>query len=122
MQYSDITLSELKKKKVIDTDGVRVGKIKDVRFDEDGSTWFVLGGGFVEELLEKIHVRHRMDLLVPADWIGIVGENEIELTRSRFQLESTCQECWVREKERLVAAAIDPHGHQLLRMIDPPIV
>ena len=92
MQYSDITLSELEKKKVIDTDGVRVGKIKDVRFDEKGATWFVLGGGFVEELLERIHVRHRMDLLVPADWVRSVGEHEIVLTRSAFQLESTCEE------------------------------
>lgn len=122
MQYSDITLSELAKKKVIDTDGVRVGKIKDVRFDEKGSTWFVLGGGFVEELLEKIHVRHRMDLLVPDDWIESVGEHEVVLTRSAFQLESTCEECWVREKERLIARATDPHDHQSLRLVDPHIV
>ena len=122
MQYSDITLSELAKKKVIDTDGVRVGKIKDVRFDEKGSTWFVLGGGFVDGLLEKIHVRHRMDLLVPADWIDGVGEHEIVLTRSAFQLESTCEECWVREKERLVAKATDPGDHHLLRLNDPYIV
>jgi sporulation protein YlmC with PRC-barrel domain len=122
MHYSDITLSEMAKKKVIDTDGVRVGKIKDVRFDENGSTWFVLGGGFAEELLEKIHVRHKMDLLVPADWIGSVGDHEIVLTQSAFQLESTCEECWVREKERLIANATDPSDHQSLRLGGPPIV
>ncbi len=122
MQYSDITLSEMAKKKVIDTDGVRVGKIKDVRFDENGSTWFVLGGGFAEELLEKIHVRHKMDLLVPADWIGGVGEHEIVLTQSAFQLESTCEDCWVREKERLIANATDPGDHRSLRLGGPPIV
>jgi sporulation protein YlmC with PRC-barrel domain len=122
MQYSDITLSELSKKRVIDTDGVRVGKIKDVRFDEKGSTWFVLSGGFVEAVLERIHVRHKMDLLVPADWIGSVGEHEIVLTQSAFQLESTCEECWVREKERLIANATDPHDHQSLRLVGPPIV
>lgn len=122
MQYSDITLSEMAKKKVIDTDGVRVGKIKDVRFDENGSTWFVLGGGFAEQLLEKIHVRHKMDLLVPADWIGSVGEDEIVLTQSAFQLESTCEDCWVREKERLIASATDPVDHRSLRLGGPPIV
>jgi sporulation protein YlmC with PRC-barrel domain len=119
MEFSDIALSELETKKVFDADGVRAGKITDVRFDEDGSTWFVLGGGFVKHTLEKLHIRPKIDLLVPAEWIASVGEDEIVLTQSVFQLESTCEECWVREKDRLIAEATSHDRSPALRLLPP---
>ena len=123
MEFSDITLSELETKKVTDADGVRAGKITDVRFDKDGSTWFVRGGGFVKQTLEKLHIRPKIDLLVPADWIARVEDDEIVLTQSVFQLESTCEECWVREKGRLVAEATASDDRaQVLRLTPPPIL
>ena len=124
VQYTEVSLSELETKKVIDADGVKVGKIKDARFDEHGSTWFVLGGGFVDETLKKLHIRPEMDLLVPADWIESVGDHEIVLTRYVFQLESTCEEVWEKEKERLVAAATPSPDDRTasLRLKDPWVV
>lgn len=123
MEFSDITLSELETKKVTDADGVRAGKITDVRFDKDGSTWFVLGGGFVKQTLEKLHIRPKIDLLVPAAWIARVEDDEIVLTQSVFQLESTCEECWVREKDRLVAEATASDDRApVLRLTPPPIL
>lgn len=121
MQLSDISFNELKAKRVIDADGVRVGSFIDVRFDEAGSTWLVLGGGFVQETLEKLHIRPNIDLLVPADWIDTVGSDEIVLKRSVVQLESTCQECWEREKDRLVAEATADRRHRssVLHLTDP---
>lgn len=121
MQHSDISFSELQTKRVIDADGVRIGTIIDVRFDEEGSTWFVLGGGFVQQTLQKLHIRPNIDLCVPAEWIERVGPDEISLKRSVFQLESTCQECWEREKERLVAEATAPHRdrNSVLNLTDP---
>ncbi|MDH3261298.1 MAG: PRC-barrel domain-containing protein [Acidimicrobiia bacterium] len=124
MQHSDISFSELQTKRVVDADGVRVGAIIDVRFDEEGSTWFVLGGGFVQQTLQKLHIRPNIDLLVPAEWIASIGSDEIVLRRSLFQLESTCQECWEREKDRLVAEAAPSHRDQqsVLRLTDPRII
>lgn len=121
VQLSDINFSELKAKKVIDTDGVRIGSFIDVRFDEEGATWFVLGGGFVQETLEKLHIRPNIDLLVPAEWIDTVGSDEIVLKQSVFQLESTCEECWTREKDRLVLEATATHRdrNSVLRLTDP---
>jgi sporulation protein YlmC with PRC-barrel domain len=73
VQHSDISFGELQKKRVVDADGVRFGTIIDVRFDEEGSCWFVLGGGFVQQTLQKLHIRPNIDLLVPAEWIESVG-------------------------------------------------
>jgi sporulation protein YlmC with PRC-barrel domain len=124
VEYTDVSFSELQAKRVIDADGVRAGTIIDVRFDEEGSTWFVLGGGFVQQMLQKLHIRPKLDLLVPAEWIDRVGSDEIVLKRSVFQLESTCQECWEREKDRVVAeaAATDRDRYSVLRLIEPRIL
>jgi sporulation protein YlmC with PRC-barrel domain len=121
VQPSDISFSELQTKRVIDADGVRIGTIIDVRFDEEGFTWFVLGGGFAQQTLQKLHIRPNIDLLVPAEWIDSVGSDEIVLKRSVFQLESTCQECWEREKDRLAAEATANHRdrNSVLHLTDP---
>ena len=121
MQPSDISFSELRTKTVIDAAGRWIGTIVDVRFDKEGSTWFVLGGGFVQQTLEKLHIRPNIDLLVPAEWIDNVGSEEIALKRTVVQLESTCQECWERDKDRLVAEASVTHQdrNSVLHLTDP---
>ena len=121
VQPSDISFSELQTKRVVDGDGVHVGTLVDVRFDEGGSTWFVLGGGFVQQTLKKLHIRPNIDLLVPAEWIDSIESEEIVLKRSVFQLESTCQECWEMEKDRLVteATATDRGRKSVLHLFDP---
>ncbi len=107
MQLSDISFSELKKKKIIDSDGIPIGHIIDLNFDGDGRIWFVIGGGFVEETLERLNIRPDIDLLLPVDWMEVIEEDRILLNRTSFQLGSTCEECWLREKEELVRVATD---------------
>ena len=65
--------------------------------------WLVLGGGFFEELLEKIRAQPDIDLLVPEDFIKSVGSGVITLNKTKFDLESTCQDEWEKEKEKLSA-------------------
>ncbi len=105
MQVLNTSFSELKKKKVRDADGFTVGNVVDIEFDENGDEWFVLGGGFVEETLEMLHIRPDIDLLVPTEWIETIGDKEIVLKLTRFQLTATCEEHWQREKEEFVRAA-----------------
>jgi sporulation protein YlmC with PRC-barrel domain len=105
MPVLSTSFSELKKKKVLDADGFAVGNVIDINFDENGEEWFVLGGGFVEETLEMLHIRPDVDLLVPVDWIETIGDDEIVLKLTRFQLTSTCDEHWQLQREEYVRAA-----------------
>ena len=93
MTQFNIKLSELQKRRVVDADGVRVGQVVDVWLDEDQSMWLVVGGGFLEETLERLHIRPDMDLLVPSQWI-VEMEDEIRLKVSKFQLQATCEDAW----------------------------
>ena len=121
MAQFNIKLSELQKHRVVDADGVRVGQVTDVWLDEDSSIWLVVGGGFLEETLERLHIRPDMDLLVPSMWIEEM-DDEIRLKVSKFQLQSTCEEAWHKEKERLVRAQGAPDQNDALRLMDPRIV
>ena len=88
---NDIKFSALSDIKIIDSDDFKIGFVIDVWFDSEGVMWLVLGGGFFEELLERLHVQPDIDLLVPPHFIETLNSNEIKLTVSRFQLESTCE-------------------------------
>lgn len=117
-----LKLSELRHRSVVDTDGVKVGKVADVWLDDDGSVWLVVGGGFIEETLEKLHIRPNIDPLVPMDWVERIEGDGIVLTVSSLELESTCQECWVREKEHLQAVATThPNPDAVLRLGYPRV-
>jgi sporulation protein YlmC with PRC-barrel domain len=69
---NDIKYSQLGKLKVIDSDGIKIGSVIDLWFDTAGHLWLVLGGGFFEELLEKLHAAPDIDLLVPHEFIKSV--------------------------------------------------
>ena len=115
-----VKLSELQRRPVTDSEGIRVGNVEDVWLEDDSSIWLVVGGNIVEETLAKLHIRPDIDLLVPAEAIASVGGDEITLNWSRFQLEATCQECWTREKERLIDASTrKPDRFPGLRLIPP---
>ncbi|MGY5875641.1 MAG: PRC-barrel domain-containing protein, partial [Candidatus Thorarchaeota archaeon] len=49
-----LKLSKLSKIKVIDSDGFKVGNVIDVWFDSCSEVHLLLGGGFLEETLEKL--------------------------------------------------------------------
>lgn len=118
----NVKLSELLRRPVQDSDGIRVGYVEDLWLEDDGTVWLVVGGNLVQETLAKLHIRPDIDLLVPSDAVKEVTDDEITIKWSRFELESTCEECWVREKERLVeAAAPHPDAPLGLHLISPRI-
>ncbi len=120
-----LRFSELTKARVIDSDGFRVGHVIDIWLDEGGTTWLVLGGGFIEETLERLHLRPDIDLLCPAGWIESIGGGEIRLRWTRFQLESTCEECHVEQKRRLVTASSPTEAgrrDRVLRLMPPRMI
>ena len=63
--------------------------------------WLVLGGGFFEELLEKLRAQPDIDLLVPMDSIDTITTKAITLNVNKFELESTCQNEYERMKKQL---------------------
>lgn len=123
----NVKLGELQKRPVTDSDGIRVGIVEDVWLEDDGTIWLVVGGNAIEELLVKLHIRPDIDLLVPSEAVEKVTDKEITLKWTTFQLESTCEECWTREKERLVRSSATPDRYTGLHLIsrglwgfDPP--
>jgi len=104
---TDISFSKLSDVKVIDSDGFKVGFVIDIWFDLDNVMWLLLGGGFFEELLERLKVQPDIDLLVPPHFIESLNGNEIKLSITKFQLESTCEDEYKKLKKQLAGDA--PH-------------
>ncbi len=101
------TFSKLTDVKVIDSDGMKVGFVIDIWFDKDNQMWLVLGGGFFEELLERLKAQPDIDLLIPPHFIESIEKTEIRLSISKFQLESTCEDEYKKLQRQLQGAA--PH-------------
>lgn len=101
MTENDIKFSALSDIKVVDSDGFKIGFIIDIWYDCDGQMWLVLGGGFFEELLERLHAQPDIDLLVPPGFIKSVDRKSIKLNRTRFQLESTCEDEYKKLQRQL---------------------
>ncbi|TFG32476.1 PRC-barrel domain containing protein [Candidatus Thorarchaeota archaeon] len=98
---SDIKFSKIDKVKIEDSDGYKIGNIIDLWFDNESTMWFLIGGGFFEEILEKIHAQPDCDLIAPAEIIQSVNRDSIIFSQTKFQLESTCFNEYEREKKRL---------------------
>ncbi len=98
---TDIKFSELGKIKINDSDGFKIGNIIDLWFDTNSTMWFLIGGGFFEELLEKIRAQPDCDLIVPAELISEINKDSIKFGQTKYQLESTCVTEYEREKNRL---------------------
>lgn len=105
MEAGDMKMSELAKLKVVDSDGFKVGNVMDVWFDDNTKPWLVIGGGFIEETLEKLGAQPNIDLLLPEEFISEIREKEICLKWTRFQLKATCEEDYERYKHELESRA-----------------
>ncbi len=108
---NDMRLSDFSKLMVTDADGFKIGKVIDVWFDVEGSPWLLLGGGFIEETLEKIGVQPDVDLLVPMPFIHDISKDGICLKYTKFQLESNAQKEFDRYK-REVSSQHEPGDAQ----------
>lgn len=98
---NDITFSALSDIKIIDSDDFKIGFVIDVWLDNDGVMWLVLGGGFFEELLERLHVQPDIDLLIPPHFIETLNSDEIKLNVSKFNFESTTKDEHKKLKKKL---------------------
>jgi sporulation protein YlmC with PRC-barrel domain len=118
----NVKLSELLKRQVIDSEDIKVGTVEDVWLDADGSIWLVVGGNLIQDTLAKLKIRPDIELLVPTEAIAATSGGVISLKWSRLELEATCDDCWTREKERLVyAATTEPDRQPGLRLISPHV-
>ncbi len=99
----DIKMSELSRIKVTDADGFKIGNAIDIWFDASGELWLLLGGGFVEETLEKLKAQPDIDLLVPRDALRSMSRGEICLKWTRFQLESNAQDEYEKYKRQILS-------------------
>jgi sporulation protein YlmC with PRC-barrel domain len=84
----EVRWSELSKKYIVDKDDVTVGKAVDIDFDIDGKASLTVGGGMIEETLEKIGLKDDIDIIVPAETIESIGE-QIKLKVSKDELRLT---------------------------------
>ncbi len=101
----ELLLSDLAKCKVIDVDDNKIGKINDVIFDEENRPWFIVAGGFFEELFERLKIRPDIDPLVPPEFVTKMTADCINLKLSKMQLETTAQKEWERYKRSLTIEA-----------------
>jgi len=102
---TDLKFSQLGKLKIVDSDGIKIGNVIDLWFDKESQMWLILGGGFFEETLEKLRVSPDIDLLVPEEYIKKIDVGSIAISKTKFQLESTCEEEWEKEKQKLTKKA-----------------
>ena len=104
---ADYTFSKLSDIKVVDSDNIKIGFVIDIWFDKDSVMWLVLGGGFFEELLEKLKARPDIDLLVPPHFIESISREEIKLSITKFQMKATCEDEYKKLQRQLDGAV--PH-------------
>lgn len=121
MEAGDMKMSELAKLRVVDSDGFKVGNVMDVWFDDNTKPWLVIGGGFLEETLEKLGAQPDIDLLLPAEFISEIREKEICLKWTRFQLEATCKDEYTKYKHEL-ESRVEPGDARstMIRLISHP--
>jgi hypothetical protein len=102
---------------VVDSDNSKIGSIIDIWFDEENIMWLVLGGGFFEELLERIKAQPDIDLLVPPHFIESISKSEVKLNVSKSQLELTCEDEFKKRKKLLRAVSPrDVSHHAYLKL------
>jgi sporulation protein YlmC with PRC-barrel domain len=99
----EIRWSELSKKHIFDKDDVSVGKAIDIDFDLDGTASLIVGGGMIEETLERIGLKDDIDIIVPAEAIESIGD-KIKLKVSKDELKLKMDEALEsRPKDRTEA-------------------
>jgi sporulation protein YlmC with PRC-barrel domain len=107
LNEEDYTFSKLSDIKVVDSDDIRIGFVIDIWFDKESVMWLVLGGGFFEELLERLKAQPDIDLLVPPHFIESISKTEIKLSITQFQLQATCEDEFKKLQRQLEGAS--PH-------------
>jgi sporulation protein YlmC with PRC-barrel domain len=112
---NEFRLSDLGGCEIIDVDKNKIGKIKDVIFDDKHRPWFVVHGGFFEESFEKIGIKADIDPLIPPEFIKQLKKDCMTLKYSKMQLTTTAEQEWEEFKRQLtVKGAPQNFRHQFL--------
>ncbi len=121
----ETALSELKKYRVIDSNGNEVGNPIDVVFDikKDLATKLVLGGSFIEELKEKLGLKPDDDPVVSLTHIDKVQNKIIKLNVTAEDLPNKLETDAISKNEQMFSqiknfVIVDTEGNEIGRPID----
>ena len=114
---TDLKFSQLSKLRIVDSDGLKIGNIIDIWFDKESQMWLVVGGGFFEELLEKLKIQPDIDLIVPTAFIKSIKSGLIELNKTKYELESTCEDEYAKVKKEIASTkSLGAPSHSFVRL------
>lgn len=112
----EIPLTVLEKFDIIDKEGVKVGNAIDVDFNDDGSAWLTVGGGFIEETLEGLGLKSDVDIIVPANAIDEIID-VIRLGVSKDSLAKTLKSAVDEQNEQIQQARREKEvQHQITKV------
>ena len=87
------TISELRKKTVVSSDGLKIGRIIDIVFDADFNVHsYIIGGSRWEELREALGFIDDIDPVVPVGNIAEITDKEIKLDIQKEKLSHKLEE------------------------------
>ncbi|MDO8056848.1 MAG: PRC-barrel domain-containing protein, partial [Candidatus Hermodarchaeota archaeon] len=98
---NEFRLSNLGNCEIIDVDSNKIGKIKDVIFDDKHRPWFIVHGRFFEESFEKLGIKADIDPLIPPEFIKQLTKDVMTLKYSKIQLKTTAEQEWEEFKRQL---------------------
>jgi sporulation protein YlmC with PRC-barrel domain len=102
----EIRWSDLTKMSIFDKNNTKIGNALDVDFDVDGTTMMIVGGGFIEEILEASGLKADVDILVPGGVIDSI-EEKITLGVSKDKLDKTMQDALKSKEQRSTKSTKD---------------
>jgi sporulation protein YlmC with PRC-barrel domain len=112
---NEFRLTELGGCEIIDSDTNKIGRIKDVIFDDKHRPWFVVHGGFFEESFEKLGIKADIDPLIPPEFVKRMTKECMTLKYSKMQLKTTAEAEWEEFKRQLtVKGTPETFRHQFL--------
>ena len=84
-----IKMSDFSAKEIVGTDTKKCGKVIDVLFDRTYGTGLVLGGSWLEELLEGLKLISDVDFILPEEAIEKIDEKEVYINLTKEDLDTT---------------------------------
>ncbi len=84
-----IQMADFSAKEIVGTDSKNCGKVIDVLFDSTYGTGLVLGGSWLEELLEDLKLISDVDFILPEGAIDRIEEDKVLIKLTKEDLDTT---------------------------------
>jgi len=84
-----IQMADFSAKEIVGTNSKNCGKVIDVLFDSTYGTGLVLGGSWLEELLEDLKLISDVDFILPEEAIDKIEENKVLINLTKEDLDTT---------------------------------